>query len=148
VIEVRTFLRNPDGTFGQLSESSAPPKDPWYVEGAIELVVDGVEVCGQAQWDLVDQLWAYICTMLEEFRTQDRVSTNFPDMPVELVFERLPAGRVLVTCAGSEVRRAATGEGEFVRALSSAARSALEQLSALLPSNSAGYEDALRRLGK
>ncbi|MEU0511198.1 hypothetical protein [Amycolatopsis sp. NPDC006125] len=43
MIEIRNFLRRKDGTFEPLLASSDPPEDPLYVEGAMELVIDGVE---------------------------------------------------------------------------------------------------------
>ncbi|MFF0148781.1 hypothetical protein ATK36_0334 [Amycolatopsis sulphurea] len=149
MIEVRTLLRESDGTFTLLSDASVPGAsvpDSDYIEGAIELVINGVEICGQAQWDLVDQLWVYICTMLGDFRIRNRVSTRFPDMPVELIFERQKVGRMLVTCVGKVARRTSVAEDEFLRAMAKAARSALTGLAVLAPVNAMSYEEALSLL--
>jgi hypothetical protein len=149
VIETSTFLRNRDGSFQPFFEAVLPPPDPRYVEGAVELTVEGVELFGLPEWDLVDQLWAYLCNLLAEFQTKDSVRTGFPDSAIDLSLRRLPAGRVLVTCEMlAETRRVAVAEEEFVRVLSADARSVLARMSRLLPENSAGYEKALGRLPK
>jgi hypothetical protein len=154
VIEVRTLLCAPDAkarpemTFVPLPEASGPVADHDYIDGAIELTIDGVPICDRTDRDLVDQLWAYICTMLGEFRTQDRVSTYFPDMPTELVFQRLKGGRMLVTYTANGVDQTSPSvmEDEFVEAMSSAARTAFAQLAVLVPENAASYDWALRQL--
>ncbi|MEU0466983.1 hypothetical protein ABZ215_23530 [Amycolatopsis sp. NPDC006131] len=147
MIEIRNFLRREDGTFEPLLATSDPPEDPLYVEGAIELVIDGVEIMGLTHWDLVDQLWAYICTLLARLPAEQRVSTLFPDMPVEFAIERIGGGRVLVSCSGGrEVRRTSVGEAELVEALSAGARHALGLLSALLPENAEDYRHDLSQL--
>ena len=64
MITVSTYLRTPDGTFEPVESSTSAPADPAYIEGAVELTVDGTTVIGTAEWDYVDQLWAYLADML------------------------------------------------------------------------------------
>lgn len=147
VVEARTFLRMPDGSFIPFSECVASPRDPHYVEGAIELVVEGVEIFGLPEWDLVDQLWAYICEMLGKFRTQNQVQISFPDTPIDFVLKRSSPGRVLVTALmAREKRSISVSESEFVSALQAEARQVLGRMSELIPSNASAYAIALSYL--
>jgi hypothetical protein len=140
MIEVRSLLRQPDGSFEPYQESDVPPPDPYYVEGAIELVVDGIEVIGQAEWDLVDQLWAYIADMLKQLREKNEVRTGFPDAARDLVIRRTSPGRVLVACESSNPRQAPAVEADLVRALAEAGIAFFEKVSKLLPENVSAYD--------
>src|SRR5687767_8190020 len=105
MVTVTTYLRAPDGTFQRVEATTATPADPDYIEGAVELTIDGTTIIGTAEWDYVDQLWAYLADMLHELTTGDAASTYFPDQPIRLTFERT-AGRILVTSeAGGVVRQ-------------------------------------------
>jgi hypothetical protein len=122
VITVASYLRAPDGSFTPVARCRTAPSDPDYVDGAIELVVDGVAVIDQSMWDLVDQLWAYVVTMLHELREHGHAETYFPDQPLKLWFERIGGSRVLVASEPSSgPRKAVADEGEFIAALAAAA---------------------------
>lgn len=66
MIVVRSYLGTPDTSFTDIVDAEHAPADPFYVDGAIELTIDDVEILDQGLWDLVDQLWAYICAMAQE----------------------------------------------------------------------------------
>jgi hypothetical protein len=146
MITIRTFLRSKDGAFQQVEACEAPPGDPDYIEGAVELSIDGVEILGRSEWDYVDQLWAYIANMIHALRTQDEASTYFPDQPILLTFER-KGNRILVSSkAGEATRRASADESELFAAIGTAGREFFEKMSDLARSNSAGYQIALAKL--
>lgn len=146
MITIRTLLRSPDGVFYDVGTCDGVPSDLDYIEGAIELRVDGVEIIGKSEWDYVDQLWAYIANMMDAFRTQDEVSTYFPDQPILLALER-KGGRVLVSCKTGEVtRRASAGDTEFRQAVRTAGREFFEKMTNLARSNASSYEIALSKL--
>lgn len=137
VVEARTFLRMSDGSFELLSECANSPLAPCYVEGAIELVVENVEILGLSEWDLVDQLWAYIVEMLHRFRVEDRVGISFPDSPIKLTLQRTSPGRVLVSRESDETRRIVAIESELIETLTEEAARVLEKMSEMLPGNAA-----------
>jgi hypothetical protein len=146
MITIRTFLRSVDGSFVRLEDCVRPLPDSEYVEGAIELTVDGVEIMGLHEWDYVDQLWSYIVDMMHDLRASGRAVTFFPDQPIELSFEKT-GQRVLVSCrAGDEVRRASVPAEELPDALRAEAQRFFTALSALIPENAATYESARSRL--
>jgi hypothetical protein len=143
MITVTTYLRAADGTFRPVQAGTAAPADPNYIEGAIELTVDGTTVIGTAEWDYVDQLWAYVADMLHTLKTGDEATTYFPDQPIRLTFART-AGQILLTCDDGEVvRQARADEADLVAALQAAARQFFDTMSDLVRANAAGYQRVL-----
>lgn len=61
--------------------------DPDYVEGYIFITYKGQVILDAAYWDLVDQLWAYILSMILEVMQNKYAKTCFPDQPLEINFE-------------------------------------------------------------
>jgi len=146
MISIRTFLRTADGEFVLVEHCSEPPPDPDYIEGAMELAVDGVEIIGKSQWDYVDQLWSYVVSMVEKLKVDGRADTYFPDQPILLTLQR-ERGRVLVSANVREgLRRASTDEDELFDALRDAATVFFGKLSELVPSNAASYRADLAKL--
>ena len=148
MITVATYLRTPDETFEPVETSTASPADPDYIEGAIELVVDGTTVIGTEEWDYVDQLWAYIADMVEDLRAgEDLAETYFPDQPIRLAFERAD-GEILITAElDEEVRHALIPEQELITALDTAARRFFEKMTVLAAANATSYKEVLASIG-
>lgn len=147
MVRVSSFLRESDGSFTPLDRVVEAPADPDYIEGAIELVIDGVEIIGCSEWDYVDQLWAYVASMISALKSEIRASTYFPDQPVELIFEKkLP--RVIVSAnLGDSQWVADASIEEFLDSIRRSGRSFFELMSSLLPTRAAAYQVALRELG-
>lgn len=146
MIEIETYLRGADGTFVRVEECRTPPADADYVEGAVRLAVNGVEIIGVKEWDYVDQLWAYIANMIPELTATGSASMYFPDQPIELTFRR-DGSRVLVSFrVGKSHRKASVPMSELLGALRSAGGNFFDAMSALLPENAQSYSDARRQL--
>ncbi|MGF6826723.1 hypothetical protein P3T30_002008 [Kitasatospora sp. MAP12-9] len=147
MIEVRTLLRLPDGAFVQIESCEERPPDAQYVEGAIELIADGVQILTVADWDCIDQLWSYISDMIHALPMEGEASTFFPDQPIMLKFLRSSPGRLLVSCrVGDDLRQVNVNESDFLAALRSAGESFFGKMSTLLPGNSQGYDIARHSL--
>ena len=147
MITVRSYVRLEDGAFQPIEEATTRPPDPDYVEGAIELTVNGTPIITTEEWDYVDQLWAYIANVLEELHATGTGSTDFPDQPIELVFER-QGGRVLVSCRIDEddVRRASADEEELLVALREAGGRFFTRMAELVPELTDRYRFERERL--
>lgn len=147
MIEIASYLRTADGQFVQVDQAVRAPVDPQYVEGAIELSIDGVPILDKAMWDYVDQLWAYIADMVNTLNQSGEASTFFPDQPIKLAFQKQGKSRVLVTLRINDTTRTASiDNAELVGALREHGSTFFLKLSQLLPGNSSGYADALQRL--
>jgi hypothetical protein len=62
--------------------------DPFYLEGAIALKWNDCPLFRVSQWDMLDQLWAYILNLFEEYLTEGRSSVFFPDQPIEIKMKK------------------------------------------------------------
>ncbi|WP_157738863.1 hypothetical protein [Labrenzia sp. VG12] len=82
-----------------MAEFNGPLDDPHYIDGAISLIIDGVELLGTELWDLVDQLWCYIANGLVEAAGGRTFSTYFPDQPLQISFTPLGDNvKIIIDC--------------------------------------------------
>jgi hypothetical protein len=144
LIEVESYLRAKDGQFTRVEDAQDAPPDPRHVEGALMLKIDHVTVIDTEMWDDVDELWAYIATMVSTLNEKDEASTYFPDQPIKLTFRRQGNGRIVVTAdPGDQTRTANASERELVAELQSKGSLFFAKLSDLLPDNRTLYANSL-----
>ncbi|MGP4052498.1 hypothetical protein [Streptomyces sp. 2A115] len=144
MLEIETFLKGADGGFVQVEACRTPPPDLDYIEGAIRLSVDGLEIIGTEEWDYVDQLWCYIAEMVTKVQSSGYAETYFPDQPIKLSL-RVTGIRVLVSAdVGEGVRRVNASSADFLAAVKSAGLSFFEKMSELAPDSL--YAEAQQRL--
>lgn len=60
-----------------------------YLVGAIYLKYGNKVILDFKLWDYVDQLWAYILNLIEEFVLKGSAETLFPDQPVKIKFKKI-----------------------------------------------------------
>lgn len=63
--------------------------DSNYLEGAIYLKYGDEVILDFTLWDCIDQLWAYILNLVEEFVLNDHSEMLFPDQPVKIKFKKV-----------------------------------------------------------
>ncbi|WP_330344046.1 hypothetical protein OHA09_07320 [Streptomyces longwoodensis] len=144
MVEIETFLKGVDGGFVRVEACRTPPPDLDYIEGAIRLSVDGLEIIGTEEWDYVDQLWCYIAEMVTKVQSSGYAETYFPDQPIKLSFQ-VTGSRVLVTAKiGEEVKRANASSADLLEAVKAAGMSFFRKMSELAPDNS--YSEAQQEL--
>ncbi|MDT3728938.1 hypothetical protein ROS62_30385 [Streptomyces sp. DSM 41972] len=146
MIEIETYLRDSGGEFVQVDACAARPADADYVEGAVRIAIHGVEIIGISEWDYVDQLWAYMASMVPQLSTAGYASTYFPDQPIELSFRR-QGSQVLVSAKSSNgTKKASVSTSDFVAALRGAGKVFFGKMSELLPENADSYSESRREL--
>ncbi|GAA3022739.1 hypothetical protein [Streptomyces glomeratus] len=144
MVKVETFLKDSNGEFQPVETCRTQPRDLDYIEGAIQLSIDGLPIIGLEEWDYVDQLWCYVADMVTQFGTTGFAETYFPDQPIKLSFQS-SGSRVLVTAeTGNEVRRASAPSAEFLESVRTAGTRFFEKMSELAPANS--YAEAIQQL--
>lgn len=84
-----------------------------YIEGAIELCVNGVVVLDKTMWDCVDQLWAYLVEGVMCIARGEGFKTYFPDQPIEMSFG-VQGGDVVVAVTVHETVKVIVDRSEFV----------------------------------
>lgn len=145
-ISVRTYLRGDAGDFVPIeSATKSVITNPRYIEGAIELKINGTQILDTSLWDLVDQLWAYIADMLTALAELGEASTYFPDQPIQLTFKRIGRTVVRVACVvNGNVRSAVVDEVALTRALRDAGLAFFTKIQSLALGNE--YTTEIERL--
>jgi len=148
MISIVSYLRTADGDFVPVPEATVAPPNDLHIEGAIELTVNGVDVMDTSLWDDVDQLWAYIASMVDDLAKSDSVSTYFPDQPIKFAIERMHGRKVSVSTDTGEAkkRRTVVDEDSLVSALRAAGLEFFDAMSRLVPRNAETYQVSVRRL--
>jgi hypothetical protein len=119
-LPIRTLVR--EGEQFVAIEGARVPSDAARVDGAIELVVDGLELVTREAWGDVVALWRAVLDGLEDFAVTGAAVIEFPEQPIELRLRRSRAGGMTVEVDDGEPRRAAVDEAEFLAAALEAAR--------------------------
>lgn len=121
-------------------------RDNLYIEGAIDLYVNGEPVMTRVEWDLVDQLWGYLLNLCENVAKGEKGKTYFPDQPIEL--ELSPHGRrVELRLRYPNVERRAFEEREVLFAeVARAGSSFFENMARLVPEHRNAWEHELARI--
>ena len=60
-----------------------------YLAGVIYLKYGDEVILDFKLWDYVDQLWAYILSLVEEFESNGDSETLFPDQPTKIKFKKI-----------------------------------------------------------
>ena len=137
-IEVNTYLKNGDD-FIPFQDFNYPIKDYEYIEGAIELIINGRELLSKSMWDYVDILWAYIIDGLKQLSEGKDFSTNFPDQPLGISVTHLHDNKLQVTVDCHGKKSAVVDKYEFINALKAEARCFLAAMTDIVPRNNADY---------
>lgn len=90
-------MRNEDGSFTPLQEWDGSINDPDYLEGALELTVNGVSLITSTMWDYIDQLWAYIFNTIEDLTFEESAYMYFPDQPIKLEMKKVKTDMVQIS---------------------------------------------------
>jgi hypothetical protein len=136
MIEATTYLFA-GAALVPLDDVREPPKRLNYIEGAIELSIDGHPIITKDEWDLVDQLWAYLVNAVQRVAAGRDAQMPFPDTPIDVTFALDAASdTVTVTLSYKTLpvpRRATAPRAELVRRICELARGVFEKLYALVP---------------
>ncbi len=125
----------------------SPPVIPKYVEGVIELTIDGRPIISTEMWDYVDELWCYISDMVPTFLATGKASTGFPDHPIDLTFRCVGDDDALVTLDIREDHRSVLVEKtELADALRRHGSEFLRIMSTLVPQHAEAYTAAIDAL--
>ena len=149
MIKTNTFVFA-NRAYHPIATLRGPLPDPNYVKGILELSIDGHEIITRYEWDLVDQLWAYIVNGAVELARGRSFKTGFPDQAIDLLFT-LDASTDTVTV---ELRypglnrpaKASVGRRELIDAIARDAEPVFTRLIELVPGPDRAYEITLEQI--
>lgn len=158
MIQVESYLKK-GNAFIPIAQFREAVADPEHIEGAIELVIGDVPLLSRDMWDYVDQLWSYLVSGLCEVCRGNRVSTYFPDQPIEIIMTPMRSRREITVevkyneyQVPTEVvtrrihRSASTDLQEFVEALTRAAGAFFVRMGELVPTEKYSYQIDLEKI--
>lgn len=88
MMNVDSFIKVGDG-FVNVNEFKGRVKKSDYIDGAMSLTINYVEVINISMWDYIDQLWIYTLNALIDFDTGDDVEFYFPDQPIKVTMKHV-----------------------------------------------------------
>jgi hypothetical protein len=150
MISISSYLMQ-GGQLVPLAEFRGPIEDEDYIEGALELSVQGNPLLTTAQVDYVDQLWAYLIQgMTEDVKEGQPFTTGFPDCPIEVTL-RPDLARQQITCEVDlkqkrPVRSATAPLPAFKQAFVEEGRRFLQHLIPLVTVHKGNYQRLLQKL--
>jgi hypothetical protein len=145
MIFVKSYLKDGD-SFYSTKEFEGKILDPDYVEGAIEITVNEVELITRKMWDYVDQIWAYIIQGLITISEGENFSTYFPDQPIELSFTPIFDENLKITVKCDESATAIVNKKDFIKSIIQAVKPFLVDLAIIVPVNAEVYKDMVADL--
>ncbi|WP_423393809.1 hypothetical protein [Burkholderia sp. LMG 21824] len=112
MIVAKTYLKI-KRKFVNFYDFSGKIPDPDYIEGAIEISINGVEIFNKEMWDCVDQLWAYLAEGIVCVARGEGFKTYFQDQPIEVSFD-IQGSKVIVAVTVHETVKVVVDRSEFV----------------------------------
>jgi hypothetical protein len=147
MIEVKSYLGSiniqRDSNFTLVDEYMGSIKDQRHIDGAIELVIDGVPIIVKEQWDLVDQLWIYIVNGLESVVNDNTYQSSFPDSATELRLQPITTANLIKMTIGD--KSITYNSQELGNALLDGATHCLRELSRIM-GNSDLYQEEFEQI--
>ena len=135
MITVESYIKNKD-EFVPIEIYDNSIEDEDYIEGAIELKVNGVMLIDSSMWDYVDQLWAYLVEGVVAIKNGKTFSTYFPDQPIRILLQPVLDKKIKITVACEEDVVVLVEMDSFIDIVSKKAIAFFKILSEKLPNNS------------
>lgn len=85
MILVKTYIKSKNG-FVKFNDYTEEFENLNYIEGAIELTINGVTLLTKEMWDYIVDLWAYIYDGIDNIRDKKPFETYFPDQHIKVSF--------------------------------------------------------------
>ncbi|MFJ6406304.1 hypothetical protein ACIQK9_12390 [Streptomyces hydrogenans] len=108
-VVVRTFLHSAEEGLVGIEESRAVFGRDLYVQGSVELCVDGVVILARDDVDTIDSLWSFFLACLDDFLKRGYGVLRFPECAYVLTLKRVAGGRVVMKFEGPNKNRSALG---------------------------------------
>lgn len=66
-----------------------------YMEGVICFEYNGSVLMDFTYWDIIDQLWAYMLNLIEDYLENEEAEVYFPDQPIKLKMKAINKNLIL-----------------------------------------------------
>lgn len=131
-IVVKTYVKIGD-EFIDFFKFNGPVGDPDYIDGALELSINGVSLIDKSMYDYIDDLWSYLAEGLSKVYRGQPFKTYFPDQPIEI--NLIPKGNdILISVECNEEVKVYVNKEDFLMVMAEHARKFFEHLKEIVPS--------------
>ena len=120
--------------------------DSFYIEGALELTINGINLISIEMWDCVDQLWAYLIDGLVSVNNKKIFTCYFPDQPIKVSFLPISNINIMVSVTCNKEKKTIINKKEFLDAMQKSARHFLKYLVYIAPEEKENSERLLKEL--
>jgi hypothetical protein len=115
-----------------------PDIDSDYIDGYLFLKYQDSTLLSAAQWDLIDDLWAYILNLIEEMLERRYAECYFPDQP--LLMSLTDQKNFVIFALYGGKKKWLLPRQEFLNALLDAAEHFFKQMKVYFPQNQYNVE--------
>jgi len=145
MIFVQSYFKNKD-SFIEYDKFDSKIDDSDYIQGAIELKINDVEIINKSMFDYIDQLWAYIVDGLVDVSQRKDFYTYFPDQPIKFSINYLYGDMIKVSLICDNEVNATIDKNIFIKCISSHIKNFMTKMKYIAPNNIDIYEDMINKL--
>ena len=148
MINISTYIKA-NGVYVDFLDFNEEIYNTDYIEGFIELTVNGVKLIDNSMHDYIDDLWSYFSEGLASIYKGEDFKTYFPDQPIEVKFEKCRNNKhILLTVNCHEEISVEIGKKEFFRVMKLHAEMFFDKLKQIAPSSISICEYAKKYLNQ
>lgn len=146
MITVNTYIKTKCGFF-EIHDFTEDIEDYNYIEGALELTINGINLLDKSMWDYIDQLWSYIADGVICISNDEAFEIYYPDQPIKISF--IPEkGYVFVSVVCHSEKSIRVDKKEFICVMSKSAIDFFDYLSKKNEVFNFRYNELISKLDK
>ncbi|MCW2255249.1 hypothetical protein M2263_001340 [Providencia alcalifaciens] len=127
MISINTFIKI-NNDFIDIFDFDKKIKNNDYIDGAIELTINGKKLIDKSMYDYIDDLWSYLSEGLFVVSQGKEFKCYFPDQPIEVNFIPQKGNRILVSVNCHEEIKTSIDKSEFLHVMTEHAKKFFEKL--------------------
>ncbi|MBU9977827.1 hypothetical protein KTP48_03595 [Proteus mirabilis] len=147
MISIKTFIKLND-EFIDIFNLNEKIKNNDYIDGAIELTINGKVLMDKSMYDYIDDFWSYLSEGLYIVSQEKEFKCFFPDQPIEVNFIPQKENRILVSVNCHEEIKTFVDKSEFLHVMTEHAKKFFEKLEDLNSASMGTRKSALQFLDK
>ncbi|MDC9591591.1 hypothetical protein PSI23_20485 [Xenorhabdus sp. XENO-10] len=149
-ININSYIKIGDEFF-DIFQYEGKIRDIHYIDGALELTINGKPLIDKSMWDNINHLWNYFSEGLSLVYENKEFRCSFPDQPIDVKFTPLKGNRrvcISVNCYVIPEVKTSLDKNEFLIAMRDHAIKFFERLGYLAPTTISMNVYGLQDLGK
>lgn len=88
-----------------------------YIEGVICFEYNGSVIMDFTYWDIIDQLWAYILNLIEDYLENEKAEVYFPDQPIKFKMKTINNNLILFSVESDSSVQVTLPKKDFFQAI-------------------------------